>query len=314
MLREQIDPQVTIVVVPHERFNVALESFDSIIEHTGQPYRLVYVDSNSPDYVYKGLMKRQKKYGFTWIRRDYYIQPNQARNIGLEHVHTPYMVFIDNDVLVTPCWLDNLLNCADETGAWLVGPLILEAGAEGNPVIHSTVAKANFDNDSGILLNQMTPHHKQSLESLPNKLERCPSELLEYHCILIKMEALVAIGGKIDEGLKNTRSHMDLCFSVRDAGGKIFFEPDSQIKYLRYYPIADKFDEEYVKFRYDDAATLESIRYFEKKWNVKLEPERFDIVSGGNKRRLLKSRKLPKISWSLQKILSSFMKHDNVRS
>ena len=277
-----MDPKVSIVVVPHERFNVALQSLDSIFKYTREPYNLIYIDVNSPAYVYKGLKKRQKKYGFTWIRKNYFIQPNEARNIGLEHVHTPYMVFIDNDVLVTESWLDTLLKCAEETGAWLVGPLILETDGKKKTVIHSTVSEPDFDEDSGILIDRMT-NHKDSLEKLTNK-ERCPSKLLEYHCILIKTEGLQAIGGKIDEGIKNTRSHIDLCFSIKNAGGKIYFEPDSQVKYMRYYPIKDKYDEDYINFRYDDAATVETIQYFEKKWNVKLEPERFNIVKNRKKR------------------------------
>jgi GT2 family glycosyltransferase len=34
-----------------------------------------------------------------------------------------YVVFIDNDVLVTPGWLGSLVRRTEETGAWLVGAL-----------------------------------------------------------------------------------------------------------------------------------------------------------------------------------------------
>jgi len=292
-----MDPKVTIIVLPHERFNVALRSLDNIFEHTSMPYDLVYVDVNSPNHVCEGLRQRQEKYGFTWVRKDHFIQPNEARNIGLSHANTPYLVFIDNDVLVTDGWLEALMDCAEETGAWLVGPLILETG-DGKTRIHSTVSESQFDEASGIVRNRIT-NQKATLEALSVN-HRHPSELLEYHCILIKAEAIEAIGGKIDEGVKNTRSHMDLCWSVRNAGGKIYFEPNCRVQYLRYYPIEDQSDADYVKFHYDDEAIRESIRYFESKWDVKLEPQRLDIVRG-EKSRVLRSKKL--IPWYFKKLL-----------
>jgi len=41
------DPQVTIVVVPRERFSLAARSLQSIYEQSDVPFRLVYVDGGS---------------------------------------------------------------------------------------------------------------------------------------------------------------------------------------------------------------------------------------------------------------------------
>jgi len=63
---------------------------------------------------------------FRLIRKDYYLYPNQARNIGLKGVNTPYVVFINNDVVVAPGWLKALLNCAEQTKATVISPLNCE--------------------------------------------------------------------------------------------------------------------------------------------------------------------------------------------
>lgn len=114
-LSPMADPQVTIVVVPRERFSCTRESLESIYEHTKFPFKLVYVDGNSPAKVRRYLEEQAQAKGFQLIRTDYYLSPNHARNIGLSHVDTKYAVFFDNDVVVSPGWLEALVQCAQET-------------------------------------------------------------------------------------------------------------------------------------------------------------------------------------------------------
>ena len=116
-------PQITIVVSPRERFSCTRESLESIYEHTKIPFKLVYIDGNSPAKVRRYLEAQALAKDFQLIRTDYYLYPNQARNLGLHQVNTKYVVFIDNDVIVSPEWLNHLVQCAEETGATIVGPL-----------------------------------------------------------------------------------------------------------------------------------------------------------------------------------------------
>ncbi|MEL6903163.1 MAG: glycosyltransferase, partial [Cyanobacteria bacterium J06606_4] len=119
-------PIVTLVVVPRERFSCTAESLESLYEHTQVPFDLVYVDGNSPPHIQKYLEENSKDRGFKLIRTEYYLFPNKARNIGMAHVETPYFVFVDNDVVVSPGWLQALLTCAEETQADVVGPLMCQ--------------------------------------------------------------------------------------------------------------------------------------------------------------------------------------------
>ena len=103
------DPQVTIVVVPRERFGLAARSLRSIYEQSDIPFRLVYVDGGSPSGVRRYLERQAEERGFELIRTDHYLSPNQARNLGLRRVKSEYVVFIDNDVVVAPGWLAPLV-------------------------------------------------------------------------------------------------------------------------------------------------------------------------------------------------------------
>ena len=109
-------PRLTVVIVPRERFSCTQESLESLLENTSIPYNLVYVDGNSPPPICRYLRTQAQTHGFRLLRFDRFLSPNQARNIGLSQVKTPYVVFLDNDVIVSPGWLSSLVDCAEATG------------------------------------------------------------------------------------------------------------------------------------------------------------------------------------------------------
>jgi FAD/FMN-containing dehydrogenase len=111
------DPQVTIIVVPRERFSHTRRSLENIYDQTNVPFNLVYVDGGSPTYVRRYLEGEAQRRKFQLIRTNHYLSPNEARNLGLRQPKTKYTVFIDNDALVTPGWLSVLVESDLPTGA-----------------------------------------------------------------------------------------------------------------------------------------------------------------------------------------------------
>ncbi len=118
------EPDVTVVVVPRERFSLARRALECLLSETTCPFKLVYVDGASPLAVRGYLEAQARSRGFRLLRSEHHLSPTEARNLGLREVAgTRYVVFIDNDVLVRAGWLEALVGCAEETGAWLVGPM-----------------------------------------------------------------------------------------------------------------------------------------------------------------------------------------------
>ena len=115
---------VTVVVIPRERFSTSERSLTNLFAHTAQPFRLIYVSAGAPSAVQRYLEAASQEMQFRLITTGY-LSPNRARNVALREVTTEYVVFIDNDALVTPGWLDGLVRCAEETRAAIVGPLYL---------------------------------------------------------------------------------------------------------------------------------------------------------------------------------------------
>jgi GT2 family glycosyltransferase len=254
------DARVTVIVTPRERFNVALESLDSILAHTAEPYELVYVDGRSPRRVRQGVRARAARHGFRVVRTDRYLSPNEARNLGLAEARTEYVVFVDNDLLVTDGWLSRMLDCADETGAWAVGPLYFE-GDPVDEVIHMAGGVMQLAGEAG--RRSFTTEHRfqgTALREVRSEVRRGPCDFVEFHCMLVRTDAVRALG-PLDESLRSTREHLDLCLAVHDAGGEVWFEPASRVTYSTPPPVALR-DVPYFWLRWSEAWTAESLDRF----------------------------------------------------
>lgn len=261
------EPIVTIVVVPRERFSCTQESLTSIYEHTEIPFKLIYVDGNSPTKIRKYLRIQAQEKNFKLIRTDYYLSPNHARNIGLSHVDTKYLVFLDNDVIVSPGWLKALVNCAETTGATVVGPLMCE-----KQPIHQRVHFAGGESHIVIdikgrrhLREKMYKQGHQVSELRP-QLQQTETELAEFHCTLIRTKIFEQIG-YLDEEMLNTKEHLDFCMNVIQVGGKVYFEPDSLVTYVPGPPL-EWSDLHFYMLRWSDAWTLGSLQRIRAKWDL----------------------------------------------
>lgn len=265
-------PKVTVVCVPRERFSYTKPSLDSIFAETQIPFELIYVDGNSPEPVANYLKDQSIEKGFKLIRADTYLTPNQARNIGLAHVKTPYLVFFDNDVVVSPGWLKALVNCAEETGADVVGPLQCHCYEPEHPmhsVVHFAGGQAHVweDKMGRRRLREKMNLQGKSVVEVKDTLQRTETELAEFHCVLVRKAVFDDKLGQLDEGMLCTKEHLDFCMSVRDAGGSVYFEPSSIVTYVPGVP-ENRFDLHYYMLRWSNDWTLRSLSYMREKWNL----------------------------------------------
>src|SRR5689334_4282537 len=111
-------PRVTIVVSPRERFSLAPVALEALVDRTLKPYRLIYLDLGAPAWLRDELASRAAEWGLEVRRFDEPgLWPHQARARVAAGVDTEYAVFVDDDVRVHRGWLEQLVRCADETGA-----------------------------------------------------------------------------------------------------------------------------------------------------------------------------------------------------
>ena len=63
-----------------------------------------------------------------------------------------------------------------------------------------------------------------------------PTELVEFHCVLIRTDILARIG-PLDEEILNDPHHVDFCMMVREAGGSIYLEPAAVVTQIAPPPV-----------------------------------------------------------------------------
>jgi GT2 family glycosyltransferase len=255
----------TVVVVPRERFSEARRSLDSVLRNTAPPFDLVYVDGRSPAPVHRYLERSARAHGFRLVRHGRYLSPNEARNIGLSSVNTRYVVFADNDVHVWPGWLERLVACAEQTGASLVAPLYHQ-GAPGAERIHMAGGEAIIEQRAGGRYLRESHYLSAALTEKAVALERRPTQLVEFHCMLARTDVLRQMGG-LDVQLLSTPEHVDLCLSVQAAGGGIYLEPSAKVTYVGPGPLSWS-DLPYFLLRWSDEWTQASLRHFRAKWRL----------------------------------------------
>jgi GT2 family glycosyltransferase len=269
-------PRVTIVVSPRERFGMAQKSLESIYASSDIPFELVYIDARSPDWLSQWLKAESAKRGFRVIQRDRFVTPNEARNLGAAASTTDYIVFIDNDVICSPGWLGALVKTADETSAAGVAPLICE-GEPQTARVHQATGTFSGDKEAFFTathgdreLVDVMVHHKATLSRVRDQLRRQDTDVCEFHCLLVRRSFFEEIG-RLDEELYATREHIDFSMCVLKAGGRLVFEPASEVTYVfpsRANPMTAD-DMPYFLLRWSPQWQLKSLEHLQQKWGLK---------------------------------------------
>ena len=205
---------VTVVMVPRERYSGMTAAIDSLYAHTTDvPFKLVVIDGALPARVRDRVANASRQRGFGFVHHEYSLAPNEARNLGLRHVDTPWVVFADNDVLFTPGWLPPLLSAAEEFGAWLVGPTILD-GNVGRGRIHAAGGHAGFDTVDAKRRYHFKPgFSQQSMATVRHELRRGPTSMLEFHVLLARADIFQRLG-PLDEGFVSLTDHDEILSSA----------------------------------------------------------------------------------------------------
>ncbi len=293
----QSDSAVTICITPRERFSCAVGSLRDIVANTATPFELFYIDANSPPGVAAQLEGICAEQGFTYLRIDEYLPPNRARNEALARVETPYAVFVDNDLFVQPGWLQALIDCAEETGAWAVGPVVLE-GARFPQIIH--MAGCDLVEEKCGEYNRVSQRHRymrQPLRRVRKTLVREPVGAFEFHCVLVRTDVF-SQKAFLDEKLLSHQEHLDLARDIRLAGGEVYFEPASIVRYDNARRF-EQYDREFFELRWSRQWSVKSIEHIRQKWHLGPADkglERLANWTDGHRRLFERSQK----SWALQ--------------
>jgi len=259
-------PSITIVMVQRERFSPSKRSLDSLLQTNSGGYPIIYVDNASPPVLRDYLCQQANEHDIRLVRYEQYTSPLHARNAIVPLLETEYVVFVDNDVMFGAGWLEALFQCASDHGADVVTPLIQQGELEEN-VIHTAGGSVEIIEEGGKkVLNEVQRFLGKSIAEVSGELIEEPTQMAEFHCILVRTDFLNRLG-LFDENYLATSEHLDFALEVQRANGAMWFTPGSRVTYLRPPPVS-KEDRLFFSLRWSNSWVGRSEDHLFKKWNI----------------------------------------------
>lgn len=245
--------KVTIVMTVRENYSLTIQSIDSIIKFTTAPYRFIFVNYKVPESILEEIKKRDVE-----IFNTDSPYPSVSMKSVIPEIATPYTVYLDNNITVSPLWLENLIVCMELNNAGVVGPAYLWKKDR----IHMFGGDITVRNKHFVEKHYLIDQPAHILKNL--KTRRC--DYAEYHCLMVRTDLLKQ--GALDDSLLILHQHIDLSLMAKKLGGYgTFVTPHSVVTYENQAEIQEC-EHDFFRERWDYGAGEKDIAYFCKKWNV----------------------------------------------
>ena len=214
-VHEEVDVSIIIPVFNQLRFTQACLA--SLQEHPGtERFEVIIVDDCSTDETAEAIPQIP---GVVFLRNEKNSGFIASCNRGAETARGRYLVFLNNDTLVTPGWLSALVNTfAEQPRTGIVGSkLVYPDGRlqEAGGIIWRDASGWNF----GKFDDAEKPEYNYLRE-----VDYCSAAAL-----MIPKSLFASMGGFDSRYAPAYYEDTDLCFKVRAAGYKVLYQPLSEV-------------------------------------------------------------------------------------
>ncbi|MGA9332719.1 MAG: glycosyltransferase [Rudaea sp.] len=210
-------PRVSIVIPVYGKIDYTVACLRSLAEHADDiAFEVIVVDDASTDSTPRRLSEIG---GIRVVRNAQNLGFVGSCNAGAEAATGEFIVFLNNDTVVTAGWLEALLQCfAEEPDCGLVGAqLVYPDGRlqEAGGIVFNDGGAWNY----GRLDDPADPRHAFRREA-----DYCSGA-----AIMLRRDLFLEIGGFDTRYSPAYYEDTDLAFAVRAAGKQVFYEPRSRV-------------------------------------------------------------------------------------
>lgn len=212
---ESGSPQISIIIPLFNKQEYTKQCLDALVVNTRPVpgYEILLVDNASSDGTPAYLQSLQGD--MTVITNKTNQGFARACNQGARLAQGRYLLFLNNDTVPHPGWLEALIRGIEEDGADIVGARLLYPNGR---IQHAGVA---FDEQSiGYHIFNGLPADDPAVNR--KRFMQCVTAA----CMLMKREVFQELGG-FDEGFRNGFEDVDLCLRAGAAGKRILYTPES---------------------------------------------------------------------------------------
>lgn len=251
---EKIYPKVSVIIVSYNNWYLTRNCLESL-EKDGYPNKeIIVIDNMSSDETRDELIKLEKQGKIKVILNKKNFGFAKANNIGLRMAKGKYISLLNNDVEVTPYWIQKMIRHLknDET-IGLIGPVTNESGNETRIPIRGPKPR---------IINVGKKYSNDRFDKL------FEIQVIPAQCWFLRKKDMNKVG-LIDErfGIGMFEDD-DYCLRIKKIGKKIICAEDIFIYHKGKASFNKLDDEEYSRI------FKENKRKFEKKWRVKWVPHK----------------------------------------
>lgn len=224
------------IVIPSDNVDNIRTTVESICsKSTYNNFEIVIVTRSETIDALKGVMTCP---AIKWAAYDLPYNFSRKCNAGAECSDGEYVIFFNDDVrVITPGWMECLLEYLTISGVGVVGPKLLY---EDGSIQHAGIV-------TGVRRFTGTAFHSYPSDTSAHfNMAQCVREVSVIIGALLAMPAAVfkEIGGYDAINTPINHSDVDLCFRVREAGYSCVYTPHATLVHIGHMSIGD---ESYVK-------------------------------------------------------------------
>jgi GT2 family glycosyltransferase/SAM-dependent methyltransferase len=244
-------PPVSIIIPVYNNLELTQNCLESIRRHTPpELYELIVVDNASTDGTGRFLKQLSQEARLCLISNPANLGFARASNQGAVAARGQFLLFLNNDTLPTPGWLEELLRGVTDS------PQVAAVGAKllypDDTVQHAGVVFS----ERGAVYHLYRHFHRDH----PAVNKERDFQVVTGACLLMRREVFFQ-AGQFDETFQNGFEDVDLCLKVRDLGYRIRYIPGAVVYHLE-SKTAGRF-----------AREADNARYLAAKWQGRLVPD-----------------------------------------
>jgi len=247
-------PRVSIIIVTYNNLDYSRLCFNSIYEKTVYPnVEVIVVDNASTDGTVEFLE------GFAATHPNLRVEFNdtnegfaRANNRALAVASGEYIVFLNNDTVVTRGWLSRLIHHLDDARVGMVGPVTNWSGNE---------SKIDVDYDGMQEMEAFATAYTQAHEGVTFDID-----VLAFFCTAMRRSVMDEVGPLDERFGIGMFEDDDYAMRIKRKGYRIVCAEDVFVHHWGRASFSQLSDEAYLKL-FD-----ENRRKFEKKWGLIWKP------------------------------------------
>lgn len=229
-MTQSSSPDISVIILNWNTRDMLADCLETVIKHAEQlTLELIVVDNASTDGSQAMLQQRFPQVRL--IANEENVGFARGNNQGMAVSRGRYMLLLNSDAFVTPGSLQALLDLADaQPRAGIIGAHLLNADgtfqASHTPFPNLWQEFLILSGLGRLLFNRWYPSRGPEEAKGPQMVD-----YVEGACLLVRPEAFRETNG-LDEGFFMYAEEVDWCYSVRQKGWQVWYQPAAKIIHL----------------------------------------------------------------------------------